>query len=104
MSKNLFKSRPFLLFILDNNHTLNRHIFINAKDYQLRSIAEVFFNVFRIPLSREKKKKFQENIKLLRNFIQNKERRRAIIVKNYSLFSDLLFLIRKFIKVLLKNE
>ena len=45
------------MFILDNNHTLNRHIFINAKDYQLRSIAEVFFNVFRIPLSREKKEK-----------------------------------------------
>ena len=97
MSKNLIKSAPFLLLLLDNNHSLNRHIFLHAKEYHQKSLAE-------ISLTFISRKKIQENIKVLRKFIQNKEQRRAIIVKNYSLFSDLLYQIKKFIKVLLKNE
>ena len=104
MSKNLIKSSPFLLLVLDNNQSLNRHIFLHAKDNHLKSLAEIFYNVFQLPLTQEKKKKFQKNIKVLRKFIQNKEQQRAIILKNYRLFSDMLYLIRKFVKILLKNE
>ena len=92
---------PFLKILLENNQRLNKHLFIHAKRNNLSSVAEIFYNVFRLPLPKKKRKLFQENIALLRRYIQNKNRRQNIAVKNYKLISDLLYLLKPYIQILL---
>ena len=67
MSKNLIKSSPFLLLVLDNNQSLNRHIFLHAKDSHLKSLAEIFYNVFQLPLTQERKKNFRKILKFYKS-------------------------------------
>ena len=73
---------------------------IHAQKNQLSSLAEIFHNVFRLPLTTKKRKLFQENIGVLRRYIQSKNRRQDIAVKNYKLISNLLF----FVKTLYPNS
>ena len=101
MSKNLLKSTPFLRILLENNHKLNKHLFIHAKKNHLSSVAEIFYNVFRLPLPNKKRKIFQKNIAVLRRYIQSKNTRQNIAVKNYRLISDLLYLLKPYIQILL---
>ena len=101
MSKNLLKSGPFLRILLENNQKLNKQLFIHAKKNHLSSVAEIFYNVFRLPLPNKNRKLFQKNIVLLRCFIQTKNTRQNIAVKNYKLISDLLYLLKPYIQILL---
>ena len=88
--------------LLENNHKVNRALFRNITDDGLSAIAEVIYNVFRLPIGEKKKKNFQQNFKVLKKFINTKTKRREILVKNYKLFSDLLVTIKRYIQILLK--
>ena len=56
------------------------------------------YNVFRLPRSAKKKQKLQQNLKLLKKFI-NEKKRREILITNYNFFSDLLTSIKKYIYI-----
>ena len=59
--------------ILENNRNINRALFRHTTDDGLSIIAEVIYNVFRLPISPKKKQKFQQNLKLLKKFISEKK-------------------------------
>ena len=88
--------------VLENNQKINRALFSHITDERLSAIAEVIYNVFCLPMSVKKKKKFQQNLKVLKKFINEKDKRREILVRNYKLFSDLLTTIKKYIQILLE--
>ena len=46
--------------MLENNQKINRALFRHFTDGGLSAIAEVIYNVFRLPISAKKKKKFEE--------------------------------------------
>ena len=52
MSRNLTQSRHFILLLLEKNLSLNQHILIHASSSQLKAVAEIFYNVFKLPLSK----------------------------------------------------
>ena len=60
MSSNLLRAKHFLKVILDNNKNLNKYIFSEANQSQIKAIAEIFFNIFRLPLSKKIKAKFKK--------------------------------------------
>ena len=66
MSKNLLRSRHFLNLLLEKDKNLNKYLLIHASRSHLQSSAEIF----RLPLGNRTKKKFNENIGILRKFIQ----------------------------------
>ena len=86
--------------MLENNQKINRAIFRHISDKGLNAIAEVIYNIFRLPIG--SKKKFQQNLKVLKTFINQKTKRRQILVKNYKLFSDLMLSIKRYIHLLLE--
>ena len=102
MSKNLKKSKHYIYLLLDNNLNLNKHILTHAGRRNLQSLAEIFYNVFRLPLSNKTRNKFYKNIKILRKFIQSPAIRDKIARRNYKVFSDLLGSIAKYLKIILK--
>ena len=65
MSRNLKHSKNFILLLLENNLHLNKHILIHASPSQLKALAEIFYNVFKLPLTKKKKGKI---LKLPKNF------------------------------------
>ena len=71
MSKNLLRSRHFLNLLLEKDKNLNKYLLIHASSRHLQSLAEIFYNVFRLPLINTTKKKFNENIDILKKFIQH---------------------------------
>ena len=65
MSRNLKSSKHFILLLLENNLDLNKNILIHATPSQLKAVAEIFYNVFKRPLTKRKKRaifKFPKNI------------------------------------------
>ena len=56
MSRNLKHSKHFILLLLENNLVLNKHILIHTTPSQLKAVAEIFYNVFKLPLTKKKKK------------------------------------------------
>ena len=56
MSRNLKHSKNFILLLLENNLHLNKHILIHASPSQLKALAEIFYNVFKLPLTKKKRK------------------------------------------------
>ena len=54
MSRNLLKSSHFINLLLEKNHSLNRYLLSHARDKNLQAIAEIFYNVFRLPLGKKK--------------------------------------------------
>ena len=64
MSKSLKHSKNFILLLLENNLDLNKHILIHATPSQLKAVAEIFYNVFKLPLTKKRKKilKLPKNI------------------------------------------
>ena len=50
MSRNLKQSRHFILLLLENNLDLNKHVLIHATPSQLKVVAEIFYNVFKLSL------------------------------------------------------
>ena len=65
MSRNLKQSRHFILLLLENNLDLNKNILIHASLSQLKAVAEIFYNVFKRPLSKKKREKFINYLKIL---------------------------------------
>ena len=63
MSRNLKHSKQFILLLLENNLELNKHILIHATPSQLKAVAEIFYNVFKLPLTKKKKEKFLNCLK-----------------------------------------
>ena len=55
MSKNLLRSRHFLNQ-LEKDKNLNKYLLIHASRRHLQSLAEIFYNVFRLPLGNSTKK------------------------------------------------
>ena len=102
MSKNLIKSKHYIYLLLDNNLNLNKHILTHAGRKNLQSLAEIFYNVFRLPLSNQTRKKFLKNIKILRKFIQSPSNRQKIAGRNYKVFTELLRSLEKYLKIILK--
>ena len=56
MSRNIKNSKHFILLLLENNLDLNKHILIHATPSHLKAVAEIFYNVFKLPLNKKKKK------------------------------------------------
>ena len=56
MSRNLKHSQHFILLLLENNLDPNKHILIHATPSQLKAVAEIFYNVFKLPLTKRKGK------------------------------------------------
>ena len=102
MSKNLKKSSYFIRLILQNNIRLTRILLTHATEKQLQSIAEIFYNVFKLPLSKAKRENFLKHLKLLKKYIENKKARKTIILRNLKIFNKLILLLRPYLNVLLK--
>ena len=100
MSKNLLRSRHFLRLEKDKN--LNKYLLIHASRRHLQSLAEILYNVFLLPLSNKTKRKFNENIGILRKFIQYPKNRPNIVKRNHILIGELLILLQQFIKEILQ--
>ena len=90
MSQNLKKSKYIIKVILDNNHKLNRYLFCYINENQIKAITELIYNIWHLPLNKKRKSEIKNHLKLLKQFIHNKHRRREILGKHYKIFSDLL--------------
>ena len=101
MSTNLLKSRHFINLLLEKNQPLNRHLLSHASDQNLRAIAEIFYNVFRLPLSKKRIELFLEKLKFLKKFIKFEERRRRLARRHHIEIGELLFTIRKYLNKIL---
>ena len=102
MLKNLLRSRHFLNLLLEKDKNLNKYLLIHAPRRHLQSLAEIFYNVFRLPLNKKTKIKFNENIDILRKFIQHPKKRPNIVKRKYSLIDELLLLLQKYLKEILQ--
>ena len=63
MSKKLKRNESLLKVLLLNNHKLNKCIFSHIRDSGLKAIVEIIYNVWNLPLSKEKKKISLKNYK-----------------------------------------
>ena len=103
MSRNLKHSKHFILLLLENNLDLNRHVLIHVTPYQLTGVAEIFYNVFRLPLTKKKREKFLSYLKLLKKIIKSQERgRRSIARKQFERITILLVSIKYYIEKILE--
>ena len=99
MSNNLKKSKYFIYLLLENNLNLNKYI-LGKK--HLQSLAEIFYNVFRLPLSPKTRDKFNKKIKIFKKCIHSPHNRAKVSKQNYKVITELLQLIHKYIKIILK--
>ena len=97
MSANLKRARNFLEVIFENNKKVNKYILFHASPKHLQAIAEIFYNVFRLPLSPSIRSNFIKNIRILKKLIQHKSRRGDIARRNNKLFTDLLISIKSYL-------
>ena len=102
MSRNLLKSSHFINLLLENNHSLNRHLLSYASDKNLQAIAEIFYNVFRLPIGKKKKDLFLQRLNFLKKFVKFEEKRRRLVKLHHIEISDLLFSIKKYLNKILK--
>ena len=58
MSRNLLRSANFIKLLLEKNQSLNRQLLSHSSDKNLKAIAEIFYNVFRLPLGKKKRNCF----------------------------------------------
>ena len=91
MSRNLKQSRHFILLLLDNNLYLNEHILIHATPSQLKAVAEIFYNVFKLSLT--------SYLKILKKFIKSEEKgRKSIARKHFERLTNLLVSVKYYIE------
>ena len=102
MSSNLLRAKHFLKVILDNNKNLNKYIFSEANQSQIKAIAEIFFNIFRLPLSKKIRAKFEKYSGLIKQFLRRVRGRLQLLKKHHTIFSELLYSIRKYINQILQ--
>ena len=102
MSSNLLRSKHFLKVILDNNKNLNKYMFSEANQSQVKAIAEIFFNIFRLPLSKKTKAKFDKYSALIKRFLRRVRGRLQLLRRHHRSFTDLLYTIRNYIKQILQ--
>ena len=102
MSRNLLKSRNFINLLLEKNQCLNRQLLYHAGDQNLKAIAEIFYNVFRLPLGNKRKKLFLERLKFLKKFVKFEDKRRRLARLHHSEITELLFSLRKYLNKILK--
>ena len=76
MSRNLKHSKHFILLLLENNLELNKHVLIPATQSQLKAVAEIFYNVFKLALTKKTLPK------ILKKYIKSEERGRRSIARN----------------------
>ena len=102
MSRNLKSSKHFILLLLENNVDLNKNILIHATPSQLKAVAEIFYNVFKLSLTK-KKGKFLSFLKILEKYIKCDERgRRNIARKHFERITNLLVSIKYYIEKILE--
>ena len=103
MSRNLKNSKHFILLLLENNLDLNKNILIHASSSQLKAVAEIFYNVFKLPLTKSKREKFLRCLKILKKYIKSDERGRRIIArKHFERITNLLLSIKYYIAKILE--
>ena len=102
MSQNLKKSKHIIKVILDSNHRLNRYMFRYITENHIKAITELIYNIWHLPLNKKRKSEIKNHIKLLKQFIHNKHRRRELLGKHYKIFSDLLHSLKKYINVIIE--
>ena len=103
MSRNLKSPKHFILLLLENNLDLNKDILIHATPTQLKAAAEIFYNVFKLPLTKKKKEKFLSFLKILKKNIKCDERgRRNIARKHFERITNLLVSIKYHIEKILE--
>ena len=100
MSQNLKKSKYIIKVILHNNHSLNRYLFRYITENQIKAITELIYNIWHLPLN--KKSEIKNHIKLLKQFIHNKNKRQELLGKHYNFFSDLLHNLKKYINIIIE--
>ena len=86
MSSDLLRPKHFLKVILDNNKILNKYMFSEANQSQIKAIAEIFFNIFRLPLSKKTKAKFEKYSRLLKRFLGRVRGRLQLLKKHHRIF------------------
>ena len=87
---------------MDNNKILNKCMFSEANQSQIKAIAEIFFNIFRLPLSKKTKAKFEKYSGLIKQFPRRVTARLQLLQKHHRIFSELLYSIRKYINQILQ--
>ena len=107
MSSNLLTSKYFLKVILNNNKTLNKHMFSEVNQSQIKAIAEIFYNIFRLPLSKKTKTKFEKYSELIKRFLRGVRGRLTtkllqLLKRHHRIFSDLLYSMRRYINQILQ--
>ena len=103
MSRNLKHSKNFILLLLENNLHLNKHILIHASPSQLKALAEIFYNIFKLPLTKKKKEKFLSCLKIWKKYIKSEDRgRRSIARKHFERITNLLLSIKYYIEKILE--
>ena len=101
MSRNLLRSANFIKLLLEKNQSLNRQLLSHASDKNLKAIAEIFYNVFRLPLGKKKKELFLQRLKFLKKFVKFEERRKKLARLHHRVIGDLLFNLRKYLNKIL---
>ena len=86
MSQNLKKSKYIIKATLDNNHKLNGYLFRYITENQIKAIAELICNIWHLPLNKKRKSEIKNHIKLSKQFIHNKQKRRIPFGKHYNFF------------------
>ena len=102
MSRNLLKSKNFINLLLEKNQSLNKQLLSYASDQNLKEIAEIFYNVFRLPLGKKRKGLFLQRLKFLKKFIKFEEKRRRLARLHHREIGELLFTLRKYLDKILK--
>ena len=57
-----------------------------ANQSQIKAIAEIFFNIFRLPLSKKTKAKFEKYSGLTKRFLRRVRRRLQLLKKHHRIF------------------
>ena len=103
MSRNRRQSRHFILLLLENNLNLNKYILSNATPCQLKAVEEIFYNVFKLPLSKKEREEFVTYLKLMKKFIKSQEGgRRSIVINYFERITNLLLSIKYYIGKILE--
>ena len=103
MTKRLKLASHFILFLLENNPDLNKILISQASDSHLAVVAEILQNIFRFPLSKKKKLLVIRDLKLIKKYLENKSKRKEILVKNQKKILSILVMLKPYLRILFKR-
>lgn len=104
MSKNLKANEAFINSLLDSERKNVRALLNSASVIQLRTLAEIFYNIGILPLDLEKRKQLYKYKSILHKFILEPKNRSLLVIKHYKVILKILAIIKPFIQIVLNEK